>query len=546
MVDKNTIYQVLCGLMLNPSYLMDSEKYNLSTDDFSSLLEKYIFAAIYNLQRNGAQSINIVDIDNYFDAHSEAKDLFERSNGIEILQDALDIVQPDNFPFYYQRLKKFNIIKDIKRMGFDTSQLYCEDLANPKAAEINDNFENMQVEEIFMFYKRKIMGVESKYQSGSSRPSVEASSGIRELIKNMKIHPEVGSRLQGQDFNTICRGARKGKFYIRTMASGVGKTRAAVGDACMLAYPIRYNSLKHMWELTGATEKTLFIATEQKLEEIQTLILAYLTDLNEETILYGYYTEEEEKRVEKAILIMEKYSENFIVKEMPDPSITQLKAVVRENWLNYDIQNVFYDYIFSSPSLLAEFRDLKVREDVALAMMSSALKELAVELDIFVMSSTQTNAKVEEGKGIKNEAVIRGARSIIDKCDVACIVCRVTQEEEELISDIPTNIIPNQVMDVYKVRRGRYTNVKIWSYADLGTCRKEDLFVTTAELDTVDGYKRVDFVFTDEDEEDLDFLSTLNNGKDILPTQKKEEEKVIDLNNIKAETEKKGLFDGLY
>ena len=546
MVDKNTIYQVLCGLMLNPSYLMDSEKYNLSTDDFSSLLEKYIFAAIYNLQRNGAQSINIVDIDNYFDAHSEAKDLFERSNGIEILQDALDIVQLDNFPFYYQRLKKFNIIKDIKRMGFDTSQLYCEDLANPKAAEINDNFENLQIEEIFMFYKRKIMGVESKYQSGSSRPSVEASSGIRELIKNMKVHPEVGSRLQGQDFNTICRGARKGKFYIRTMASGVGKTRAAVGDACMLAYPIRYNSLKHIWELTGATEKTLFIATEQKLEEIQTLILAYLTDLNEETILYGYYTEEEEERVEKAILIMEKYSENLIVKEMPDPSITQLKAVVRENWLNYDIQNVFYDYIFSSPSLLAEFRDLKVREDVALAMMSSALKELAVELDIFVMSSTQTNAKIEEGKGIKNEAVIRGARSIIDKCDVACIVCRVTQEEEELISDIPTNIIPNQVMDVYKVRRGRYTNVKIWSYADLGTCRKEDLFVTTAEFDTVDGYKRVDFVFTDEDEEDLDFLSTLNNGKDILPTQKKEEEKVIDLNSIKAETEKKGLFDGLY
>lgn len=363
MVDKNTIYQVLCGLMLNPSYLMDSEKYNLSTDDFSSLLEKYIFAAIYNLQRNGAQSINIVDIDNYFDAHSEAKDLFERSNGIEILQDALDIVQPDNFPFYYQRLKKFNIIKDIKRMGFDTSQLYCEDLANPKAAEINDNFENMQVEEIFMFYKRKIMGVESKYQSGSSRPSVEISSGIRDLIKNMKVHPEVGSRLQGQDFNTICRGARKGKFYIRTMASGVGKTRAAVGDACMLAFPIRYNSSKHIWELIGATEKTLFIATEQKLEEIQTLVLAYLTDLNEETILYGYYTEEEAERIEKAFLIMEKYSKNFIVKEMPDPSITQLKAVVRENWLNHDIQNVFYDYIFSSPSLLAEFRDLKVRED---------------------------------------------------------------------------------------------------------------------------------------------------------------------------------------
>ena len=545
MIDKNTIYQVLCGLMLNPNFLADTENYNLSPDDFTTLFEKYIFAAIYNLQRNGAESISIVDIDNYFDIHVEAKELFEKNHGVEVLQDALDMVQIDNFPFYYQRLKKFNIIKDIKRMGFDTSQLYCEDLTNPNAAEINDNFENMRIDEIFNFYKQKIMGIENKYKTGASLPSAEISTGIRELIEKMKIRPEVGAQLQGKDFNTICRGARAGKFYIRTASSGTGKTRAAVGDACMLAFPIRYNSLLRRWELKGSSEKTLFIATEQELEEIQTLVLAYLTDLNEEIILYGHYTEEQEKRIEQGLLIMEHYSQNFIVKEMPNPNITQLKAVVRENWFKHDIQNVFYDYIFSSPSLLSEFRDLKVREDVALGLLSAALKELAVELKIFVMSSTQTNAKIEDDKGIKNEAVIRGARSIIDKCDVACIICRVTPEEEELISGIPTKAIPNQVMDIYKVRRGRYTNVKIWSNVDLGTCRKEDLFVTTANYGLVDGYQAVDFVFSNQFD-DLEFLNNINNDSYVEEEIQDDKQFDIDLDLIKVENKNKGMFEGLY
>jgi hypothetical protein len=37
---------------------------------------------------------------------------------------------------------------------------------------------------------------------------------------------------------------------------------------------------------------------------------------------------------------------------------------------------------------------------------------------------------------------------------------------------------PNIVFHMYKNRRSRYGNVKIWSYIDLGTCRIKNLFVT--------------------------------------------------------------------
>ena len=55
--------------------------------------------------------------------------------------------------------------------------------------------------------------------------------------------------------------------------------------------------------------------------------------------------------------------DNFLIVKVPNPNIQLLKNIVRQNWLTNGIKNVFYDYIFSGPSLLNEFRDLRIRED---------------------------------------------------------------------------------------------------------------------------------------------------------------------------------------
>ena len=268
-------------------------------------------------------------------------------------------------------------------------------------------------------------------------------------------------------------------------------TRSLVGDACNMAYPVKYNSSLGYWIKEGNSEKVLFVATEQNFDEIQTLILAYLTDINEDKIITGNCSEEEKDRIKKAIYIMNEYKDNFLITRMPNPDITLIKAIIRQNYLVHDIQNVFYDYIFSSPSLLSEFRDLKIREDICLMLLSTALKDLAVELNIFVMTATQLNAEAEEKKGIKNQSCIRGSRAVIDKADVACITARCTQDELNILDRLIMSIgkAPNQVTDIYKVRRGRWTEVRVWSYMDLGTCRKTDLFITDGNLNNVPDFE---------------------------------------------------------
>ena len=51
---------------------------------------------------------------------------------------------------------------------------------------------------------------------------------------------------------------------------------------------------------------TLFIATEQDLQEVQTMLLAFVANVNEEHILYGKYDYGEEDRVYKAAEIIKK------------------------------------------------------------------------------------------------------------------------------------------------------------------------------------------------------------------------------------------------
>lgn len=40
---------------------------------------------------------------------------------------------------------------------------------------------------------------------------------------------------------------------------------------------------------------------------------------------------------------------------------------------------------------------------------------------------------------------------------------------------------PTHILDIYKMRRGRYKNVRIWSRIDLGNGERNDLFITTAD-----------------------------------------------------------------
>lgn len=516
--DKNAVLQVIGSLMKKPSLLSEKDKYNLQPNDFESRFERYIFIAILNSYNNGAQTLSEIDIDNYLMEHKDQYLLFQQNNGISYLQDALDMSTPENFEYYYNRIKKFNCLKDLKKSGFDISEFYEENELNPKQFEINQRFETLKPKDIFDGLKRRIYKVEGEYVEGDASITTDVSVGIDELLEKLKNSPDAGARFQGKYFNTVTRGARKGKYYLVSLGSGIGKSRFLLGEACYLSFPMRYSWETMEWKITGNAEKTLFIATEQTREEIQTMIIAYLTGINEDIILYGRFTKEQQTVIEEAKEVIKKYKDNLMIVQIPMPSVEVVKSVVRQNCIVNDIKNVIFDYIFSNPALLNEFRDLKIREDVALLMLSTALKDLAVEQDIFMMSATQLNSNQDTNeKGIKNQNSIRGSRAIVDKADIAMIGTLVPDDQRDQIAPYVAKYgMPTQVFDVYKVRRGKWTNLKIWSNVDLGTCRRSDVFVTDSNIKEIE-VPVMEVNFDDNYGQYDDFVRHLNSSHSLPP-----------------------------
>ena len=475
--------------MKKPSLLSESDKYQLTLDDFYYKFDKYIFAAIENLYRGGANKIQPIDVENYLQTNGAASVIFRKNNGIEYLQDAEYLSELQNFDFYYNRLKKVNLLTKLQEDGFNISEFYIEDLTNPKALDVNKNFEKLEIDDILDTLKRKVLNLENKFTQNEVTQTESAYEGIRDIIADAIDNVDIGAPVQGELLNEVMSGARLGTFIVRSAASGTGKTRQAVGDACLIAYPFRYEPAQKKWSQIGSGRKVMFIATEQTIPEIQKMILAYLTGFNESKFRYGNFTKEEERIINQAVWIMEKYKENFYIVQMPAPRIDLVKNLVREQVLLHGIEYVFYDYIFISPSLLSEFKGVNLRNDEILLMFSTALKELAVELNVCVFSSTQVNANADSNVNIRNESSIAGSRAIINKADIGMVMARPTKEEIDFFASMG-EATPTMVTDVYKVRSGAWTQVRIWSIIDLGNLRKVDLYITNSRLEMIKDFER--------------------------------------------------------
>ena len=507
MTSKGTIQQILGSLMKHPQFLSEIDKYSLSITDFSTKFEKYIFTAIQGLWRNGAPKITAFDIESYMEANEGAKKLFEQQNGLEYLQDIEEFSNVENFPYYYAKLKKLNLLRDLKKQNFPVSEFYQEDLTAPEAAEINQRFEDLTVADIITAVKKRLLVLESDYAGTEEVQEWDISGDIDDIVDSFGEDGSVGLPVQGSIFNRVIDGAQRSCLTIRSGASGTGKTRNAVADACLLAFPLRYNGATTQWEQVGSNQKVLFIITEQTDKQIKKMILAYLTDINESKFKYGRFTEEEKKVIEQGKQVMKEFASNFILVRIPNPTIDLVKTKVREKVLLHDIGYVFYDYIFIGPALLNEFRGFGVRNDEVLLMMATALKDLAVELDVCVFTSTQVNANADNNTNIRNEASLAGGRSTINKADNGAIMARPTKEELETLEPIiATYGKPNLVTDIFKVRSGEWTQVRIWSIMDLGTMKREDLFITDSRLEVIrDFYTGDEYNISDfEDDEFLE------------------------------------------
>ena len=505
-IETSYASQVLAWLIIDPFFLDRTDKYKISSKDFKNTEQRILFKAIYNIhnktKNNKIDKKTLID---YLQATKIGKaTIIDTDKGMLFIDNIFTTVAlfennpKEDFNIYYNRFKTNLLLCELEEKGYNTSQF----------DNITD--ENTPID-ICNYLKGEILGLQSEYATNETVQEFSIADCIDDLIMNFGTADEVGLPLQGRLFTSIINGALGGTLTVRSAASGSFKTRTAIADACYLAYPIRYSS--DGWELTGQSNKVLFVMTEQKETEIFSMVLAYLSGINESRFKFGQFTEMEQHRISIAINIIKRYKDNLHLIRMPDPDVSTIKSILTEQIINYDIKYIFFDYIFISNGVLREYRGSNLRNDEVLLLMSTALKDIAVQYNVSIFTSTQLNAKGDDNKELRNESSLAGSRAIINKADNGIIMHRPKKEDLELISNIQFNgKIPNIISDVYKVRNGMWSQVKIWSHFDAGTLRMEDLFITNQYDEVVNITEDFANRIIDPDQEDEKFLKEICNG----------------------------------
>jgi replicative DNA helicase len=511
--DRNAAMMVIAGLIKNPEYVHDQDSFKLTTNDFDNEFYKIVFGAIANLAAEGVQTIAAQDLDLYIGQFNKQYDVFKASGGYDYLrglQPFIDSMDSSKFTFYYERLKKFTVLRDLQKAGIDTKEFYNPEVDFMYLDKESEKLNSVTVDDIVKTILKKINKVEDGFVSRSITTTQKAALGIRELYFELKERPEVGKPLDGDILNYIVRGARFGKMYINSAPSGHGKTRFMVGNACAISLP-RIEGDKVI--IRDDLAPVLFVTTEQQADEIQTLVLAYVSGVDEEKILYGKANFEEEERILKAAELIKQYENNFIIEVIPDPSIALIRAKLIKHIFQNNVQFIFYDYIFTSPGLLVEHQQSKVREDVALMMLSNTLKEIAAQYNVFIQSATQLNDKWEQTM-VRNVNHIRGSKAIADKADVGMVTVKLeaVKEEYEIVQQLCKHAgieVPNVVTDIYKNRRGKFSGVKLFRYFDFATCRSRDLFLTYSNHNIIKNYDKIEY-----EVKEMDLLDIMTERED--------------------------------
>ena len=503
--DTQAYRQVIGCLMYKP--LLFLEYPDIRAQDFDFKPAKVCLFAIKKLYEAGATELTPAEVDLEISrCGSAAEQTYKAENGLEFLKNSYEYAQLGNFEVYYKRLKKNSLLRKLQQNHYDISAYYIadKDVRDPALeSSLINKLESASLEDIFTSVEKNYNDIRNEFLNGKSREGNPAE-GIHALIEELRKAPSIGPSLEGKMFSTVCRGARDGCFFLKSASTSAGKSRTSIFDACHLAYPKRWSHEKQAFieELDSKGEpreprKVLFIVTEMDKEELQTIMLAYLSGVDEDHIVTAKYELGELTRVECAAEIITEYSGYFLIEEIAEPNLQNVEATIKKYVTVDEVRYIFFDYIHSTASMITQFEKNNISEHSILMMMANQLKQIAHDYKVFIFSATQVNVLGMENDEMefKDEKSIRGSKAIADKCDMGYVMTRITEKgwlslkpglqaavrEGTIPPDcLEDNKRPTHVLDIYKMRRGRYKMIRIWTNLHLGTGYRKDLFITNA------------------------------------------------------------------
>lgn len=505
------IFNFAGGIANDPSFVRKPSVF-LSKDDFVEPFHKVLFFALNNLiKTSGAvQPIKVLDVDSFLQKYPKYYKLWNDNEGPQYLEDATQNSNNELLDHDYQSIKKYAVLRRYLDNGIDIRDLLAYD--SPDIQRRNDdveNVENMTTSEIIDHYSSKVNAIRKEWQDlNTENSSFAAGDDIETLVERLQEEPDLGYPFSNGFYNRLFGGMRASKYLLRSTSTGGGKTRSAIRDICHVAFDEIYVKGQG-WKSMGVSAPCLFISTELDKDELQVLMLAYLTGISSSRIGYGNFTKDMEERLTYAANIIKKADLYF--EYIEDFNSDDIEMLIDQYVLDKKVEYVNFDYIQASPKLMTQLKSaygMGLREDQALVNLSKELKRMATKYLVFIMSSTQVNGSFLEDDNDKSrtEYSLRGGKSIADKADFGVMTARPNHKDMMGLNETLQQLNcdePDYAHWVYKNRNGA-KGVVIWTKYDMSNMREEPLFITDYNYNLQETIKPLEIQF-DKSKNNLDF-----------------------------------------
>lgn len=488
--DSRSACQVLGCLMLEPQRL-SSREMQVAEFDFVSPIHKTLFISIYNLSLQGLKTISLGDVETYLANNNPVghKKMFEEWNGAEWITSILEDANVYNYDYYYWIVRKFSFLRIKMQNGQDVSTLLDMTELDCEALRIQrENFDLLTIDDIIRYFDSVNLSAKRPFVTRAEEARRKAGDNAFELLKQLALAPSFGFATESAYLNTIMRGLRRGTFMLETRDSGQGKTRVAIKRLLLTSAPYLWDFKKRTFVRNPHTPvASLYIGTEMDLyTELEPMMWAFLSGVDEDKIHANTLTPDERQRVERAIKILQ--DTPLYLEDEENYDISFLSHTIEHYKTEYNIGVVAIDYLELTSALTTEFthttRGMGVREDQVLLNLSTNVKNMAKRFDVAMIGFTQTT-DLARAEGVRDQRAVKGARSLPNKCDLGMTSFAPTKQEIELLEPLIEKCglnngrcVPNIGYNVYKNRGGKFKNIKIWGYQDLGTMEYVDLFCT--------------------------------------------------------------------
>jgi replicative DNA helicase len=356
-IDNTSCLQIIGTVFNNLSLLDLTDKYNIIEDDFSENLHKITFGAIYKLHEKGADKINLENILDFLSTRPKSEAIFKRENGEDWLSKVITINNVDSFDYYYNRLKKFTLLRAYDNCGLDVSDIYdIDNILDTKKKQTQEEYlDNSSLEEIAETIEKKITDIRFSYVDNNWEEAIQAGEGLEELVEGFKKNPEIGSPLYGSLINSVTRGARLKKFYLRSAPTGVGK---AIPNWITIPTPAGDRLVQNieigdfLFDENGIPTKVLAVYPQKELKKIWKLYLkdGRVAQCCDEHLWYYFINNKNE--VNSLNVLFEKFKEQKEEDKFYLPLCQPVQYEEKEQQIHPYImgnllanQNLKYDYL---------------------------------------------------------------------------------------------------------------------------------------------------------------------------------------------------------